>query len=70
VLPIANRCVIFGTTANSYHGHPHPLTCPEGMLRTSIALYYYTADSPAQVDESVHSTAWQVLPDEEPPGGP
>lgn len=70
VLPIANRCVIFNTTDDSYHGHPHPLACPEGMLRCSIALYYYTADRPGAVDGRVHSTAWQELPEEkndEPP---
>jgi Rps23 Pro-64 3,4-dihydroxylase Tpa1-like proline 4-hydroxylase len=70
VLPIANRCVVFNTTDDSYHGHPRPLACPEGMLRCSIALYYYTADRPNQVDGRVHSTAWQLLPEEktdEPP---
>jgi len=70
VLPIANRCVIFSTTADSFHGHPHPLTCPDGMLRRSIALYYYTADRASEVDQGVHSTAWQVLPHEEPLGEP
>ena len=42
VLPLFNRCVVFSTTQTSYHGHPHPLTCPEGWTRKSIALYYYT----------------------------
>jgi Rps23 Pro-64 3,4-dihydroxylase Tpa1-like proline 4-hydroxylase len=64
VLPVANRCVIFSTTEDSYHGHPRPLTCPEGTLRSSIALYYYTADRPSIVDDRVHSTAWQELPEE------
>lgn len=64
ILPIANRCVIFNTTDDSYHGHPHPLTCPEGMHRCALALYYYTADRPASVDGRLHSTAWQELPEE------
>ena len=42
VLPVFNRCVVFSTTETSYHGHPHPLDCPEGRTRKSIALYYYT----------------------------
>jgi Rps23 Pro-64 3,4-dihydroxylase Tpa1-like proline 4-hydroxylase len=42
VLPIFNRCVVFSTTETSYHGHPHPLSCPENRTRKSIALYYYT----------------------------
>ena len=43
VAPIVNRCVVFNTDADSYHGHPDPLTTPEGTVRRSIALYYYTA---------------------------
>jgi Rps23 Pro-64 3,4-dihydroxylase Tpa1-like proline 4-hydroxylase len=66
ILPIANRCVIFNTTEDSYHGHPRPLACPEGMLRCSLALYYYTADRPNAPDPNVHSTAWQDLPEEQP----
>ena len=44
VLPIFNRCVIFNTDADSYHGHPEPMTCPDGVYRRSIALYYYTIE--------------------------
>ena len=43
VAPIFNQCVIFNTDADSFHGHPEPLTAPEGVTRKSIALYYYTA---------------------------
>lgn len=43
VLPIINRCVIFNTDADSFHGHPDPLSAPVGVTRKSIALYYYTA---------------------------
>jgi len=45
VLPVYNRCVIFNTDADSYHGHPLPMTCPEGTFRRSIALYYYTVEA-------------------------
>jgi Rps23 Pro-64 3,4-dihydroxylase Tpa1-like proline 4-hydroxylase len=45
VLPVFNRCVIFNTDADSYHGHPEPMTCPEGVFRRSIALYYYTEEA-------------------------
>ncbi len=44
VLPIFNRAVIFNTDKKSYHGHPHPLTCPDGRTRKSIALYYFTEE--------------------------
>jgi Rps23 Pro-64 3,4-dihydroxylase Tpa1-like proline 4-hydroxylase len=45
VLPVFNRCVIFNTDADSYHGHPEPTTCPEDRYRRSIALYYYTEEA-------------------------
>jgi len=48
VAPLGNRCVVFTTTATSYHGHPEPLTCPEGMTRRSLALYYYQLQKPAE----------------------
>jgi hypothetical protein len=43
VLPLMNRCVIFNTDEDSFHGHPDPLTTPNGLKRKSIAMYYYTA---------------------------
>nr|WP_246408527.1 2OG-Fe(II) oxygenase [Parvularcula dongshanensis] len=43
VVPLANRCVMFTTTGDSYHGNPNPITHPEGRTRKSIALYYYTS---------------------------
>lgn len=43
ILPVFNRTVVFSTGEESYHGHPHPLTCPPDRTRKSISLYYYTA---------------------------
>jgi Rps23 Pro-64 3,4-dihydroxylase Tpa1-like proline 4-hydroxylase len=45
VSPVFNRCVIFNTDADSFHGHPEPMTCPEDQFRRSIALYYYTVEN-------------------------
>ena len=45
ILPVLNRCVIFDTTSNSFHGHPERLCVPEGMFRSSIACYYYTKNT-------------------------
>ena len=59
IAPVAGRCVIFNTTSTSFHGHPHPLACPEGETRKSIALYYYTRDDE---ESSAHDTLWQPLP--------
>jgi Rps23 Pro-64 3,4-dihydroxylase Tpa1-like proline 4-hydroxylase len=37
-----NRAVLFDTTQNSWHGLPKDLTCPEGVVRQSMAVYYVT----------------------------
>lgn len=65
ILPIFNRCVIFSTTDFSYHGHPEPLTCPEGETRKSLALYYYSNGRPAsEVRGTPHSTVFRARPGE------
>lgn len=43
VAPVIGRAVVFSTDAKSFHGHPHPLSCPPERDRRSIATYYYTA---------------------------
>tara|TARA_B100001142_G_scaffold329920_1_gene395120 strand:- start:1518 stop:2195 length:678 start_codon:yes stop_codon:yes gene_type:complete len=40
--PVFNRAVLFDTTQNSWHGFPQPITCPEGKMRKSFAVYYMT----------------------------
>ena len=62
--PVLNRCVVFNTTSTSYHGHPDPLACPEGMTRKSLAFYYYTNGRDVQMDQEAHSTLWQARPGE------
>ena len=62
ILPTFNRSVIFETGDTAYHGHPEPLTCPEGRARRSMALYYYTSGGSAR--EPTHSTLFQARPDE------
>jgi 2OG-Fe(II) oxygenase superfamily len=44
VSPLFNRVVIFNTDADSFHGVPTALRCPEGMTRKSVALYYFTEE--------------------------
>lgn len=44
ISPVFNRCVIFNTDEDSYHGLPDPIACPEDMTRKSIALYYFTEE--------------------------
>lgn len=44
VAPLGNRVVIFTTSSNSFHGHPTPMSCPPGVARRSLALYYFTLE--------------------------
>jgi hypothetical protein len=64
VLPVFNRCVVFSTTDDSFHGHPEELTCPDGWSRKSIALYYYTNGRPQREVSTAHSTLYQRRPGE------
>jgi Rps23 Pro-64 3,4-dihydroxylase Tpa1-like proline 4-hydroxylase len=56
IFPIFNRLVIFGTSKNSWHGHPTLLNCPEGVLRKSLATYYYSFEHGDDLEE--HSTVY------------
>lgn len=49
VAPLFNRGVLFDTTQNSWHGLPEPIRSPDGVCRTSLAVYYLTTP-PADVD--------------------
>ena len=41
IFPRFNRLVLFKSDRESFHGHPRPAQCPEGIYRTSLAVYYY-----------------------------
>ena len=58
VVPVANRVLIFSTEQDSFHGHPDPMTCPEGMARRSLALYYFSLED----DPVVRSTEYRSRP--------
>lgn len=59
VLPKFNRMAIFETTSESFHGHPEPLNCPDGVFRRSLALYYYSPDRGGQ-KRNGHSTIFMT----------
>ena len=59
ILPVFNRVVLFSTTDFTYHGHPDPLACPEGMTRKSLALYYYTNGRPTDEVSGGHTTLFR-----------
>jgi len=67
ILPQARRCVIFNTLSDSWHGHPEPLACPEGVHRKSIAMYYYSNGRPKAEQHRPHKTKWQAMPGESLP---
>ena len=62
IAPVFNRCVIFNTDDDSYHGHPEPLNTPENRTRRSIALYYYTASKKVYEETPAHSTMYVARP--------
>ncbi len=64
VAPIFNRCVIFNTDADSFHGHPDPLNTPVNVTRKSIALYYYSASKKIYEDTPTHSTMYAARPND------
>lgn len=64
VAPLLNRCVIFNTDADSYHGHPDPLMTPDGVTRRSVALYYYTASRAIYDEVPNRSTMYAARPDD------
>ena len=59
IKPDFNRCVIFTTNSNTYHGHPEKLKCPDGTSRKSIALYYYSYGRPASEMGKIHGTRFR-----------
>lgn len=64
ILPVFNRLAMFSTSEKSYHGHPEPLTCPDGRYRRSIAAYYYTVDRPEDEKVDPHSTTFIKRPED------
>ena len=65
IAPLFNRTVVFNTTDTSWHGHPHPLACPEGQSRKSVSMYYYTNGRPDKERLAPHDTIFQKTHDHE-----
>lgn len=60
ILPLFNRCVIFETSEQSWHGFSE-IRLPidkKALSRKSIALYFYTAERPAEQTAGRHSTVY------------
>jgi hypothetical protein len=61
--PIFNRCVIFETSYESFHGVT-PVAEAATVPRQSFATYYYTKEAPKGWDGRVHSTIFKARPEE------
>lgn len=62
VQPRLNHALIFNTDEHSFHGFPDRLTCPPGVSRKSLALYYYTPE--VNVKGAGKSTNYQARPND------
>jgi hypothetical protein len=45
VMPKPNRLLIWNYDERVIHGHPKPLTCPEGASRDGLRLFYFTSNA-------------------------
>ncbi|MGH0032163.1 MAG: 2OG-Fe(II) oxygenase, partial [Myxococcota bacterium] len=61
--PRFNRCMVFNTTQESFHG-VRAIRCPSGATRNSFAAFYYTAEPPDDWNGRHHSTIYKARPDE------
>jgi hypothetical protein len=67
ISPLFNRCVIFGTTEESWHAF-NQISIPAelaNLTRKSIALYFYSTDRPAEEVAGKHTTHYvnRQIPD-------
>jgi hypothetical protein len=62
VSPLLNRCVVFNTEADTWHGHPDALAVPDGVTRRSMALYYYSASRQVYNETPKRSTMYVARP--------
>lgn len=54
-----NRMVVFNSRSDTFHGHPHPITCPPEEWRQSFAMYYYSSTRPEHEVRPAHNTLYK-----------
>ena len=57
-LPLLDRLLVMAHGDAYWHGHPAPLTCPEGRFRASISAYYYAAEASPDEASAAHGALW------------
>ncbi|MGB8650521.1 MAG: 2OG-Fe(II) oxygenase [Mycobacteriales bacterium] len=64
VLPLFNHTVIFRTSSDSFHGYD-TIEVPDGVMRRSLAAYYYTSAAPEDYAGVDHTTKFMARPGQE-----
>jgi hypothetical protein len=60
IVPVFGRSILFAHSNASLHGHPDPVTAPDGRPRRSVAAYFYT--NGAEAEEPAHTTQFLEAP--------
>jgi Rps23 Pro-64 3,4-dihydroxylase Tpa1-like proline 4-hydroxylase len=60
IAPLFNRMVAFRVADGSNHGQPKPLTCPPGVYRRALNLYYYTTHRDVDEITDPHFTMYKT----------
>ena len=58
IAPLPDRLVVMAYGEDHWHGHPAPLRCPEGHVRTVVAAHYYAARPSPDDDARAHGAIW------------
>ena len=57
--PKAGRAVIWRYHRLGFHGHPEPLTCPEGTYRDGFRMFYYVSEHAGyKLDRAPHRSLY------------
>lgn len=62
ILPVFNRMVIFSSGERTFHGHPLPLRCPEGVGRKSLAANFCLSRRPQHQTRFRRSAVYKANP--------
>jgi len=66
--PKAGRAVIWRYHRLGFHGHPEPLTCPEGIYRDGFRMFYYVSEHAGyKLDKTPHRSLYYYDADKQEP---